>query len=74
MPSEVTASHQCPIRGCRRWVGAEFVMCGPHWKLVAPQMQANVYRHYRQDFGSDAYFAARGEAIAWVNRGLSCSI
>lgn len=65
------AEHRCYARGCRTPVPPRLLMCGPHWRLVPPPLQAAVWATYRpgQEITKDpsrAYLDAAEAAIRAV--------
>lgn len=41
------STHECPISDCARQVRAGLLMCGPHWRRVPRELQAEQYAAYR---------------------------
>lgn len=39
--------HHCHATGCRVAVRPQLLMCIRHWRLVPPDLQRAVWRHYR---------------------------
>lgn len=62
-------SHQCPRNGCTRTVGDTYLMCGPDWRRVPPELQRAVYAAYKRGagLGSDELLAAQDAAIRAAN-------
>lgn len=70
--------HKCAIAECDKFIGDEFLMCGPHWRKVPSPIQREVYATWRTFSNHDgrdrdaliraeqAYRAARSKAIESV--------
>ena len=47
------SKHTCAARNCDVVVPPSRLMCGRHWRMVPPGLQAAVWRHYRPGQGRD---------------------
>ena len=43
----VDSGHLCHARGCARPVPPRLLMCLRHWRMVPPEIQKLVWKHYR---------------------------
>ena len=64
-------SHHCHARGCETPVRPQLLMCRRHWFQVPRDIQAAVYRHYRDGQcddmqPSEAWHEAASAAIGFV--------
>ena len=68
----MAAMHKCAADGCTKRVGDRFLMCGPCWRYVPPEIQRRVYDAYVSGqtvaTASDAWWAATKEAVAAVKQ------
>lgn len=39
--------HLCHAHGCREAINPRLLMCLRHWKMVPPELQKAVWKHYR---------------------------
>ena len=64
--------HLCHARNCDKECKPEFLMCPKHWKMVPPNLQQDVYKHYRKGQcddkkPSEEWLAAADAAIKSVS-------
>jgi hypothetical protein len=71
------ATHICPVWRCAVTVDNRYLMCGPHWGMVARALQRAVYTHYAGGAGlypnglpRPELAAAQLDAVAYVNARL----
>jgi hypothetical protein len=73
LPQPRAADHACPARRCRRRIPMHLLMCGPHWRMVPPDLQHAVQAAYSsgRGLGTLALLQAQAAAIAHVNEHLA---
>lgn len=56
-------THECPAPTCSARVPFSQLACRTHWRLVPADLRSALTRAWRNDFGSDDYFAARADCL-----------
>lgn len=56
--------HKCAAFGCKSLVPYRFLMCQPHWRLVPPAVQRDVYAAWNEGVKTAAWTKAVSAAIA----------
>jgi len=65
----MTASHECPVRGCPQRVTLHMLMCRPHWYQVPRPLRGAVWDAWQagEGAGSAAHCEAIEAAVEAVN-------
>lgn len=59
----MSTTHECPGPGCAKQVPFEQLACLKHWSMVYGRHRTALNRLWRDDPGSDEYFAARRDCL-----------
>lgn len=57
------STHECPAPGCELRVRFDRLACVGHWKTIPWDVQKPLLRLWRDEPGSDEYFAARADCL-----------
>ena len=62
-------THKCFADGCQAQVRADRMMCFKHWRMVPPDIQRQIWRHWQKDRREHLKWAARAfYAVAVAER------
>lgn len=64
------STHVCPVRKCEWTIDNKRLMCPGHWRLVPPDLKAEVYHWWHDDTNPLNLVHAQLAAINAVNERL----
>lgn len=61
--SNSDTTHECPAPGCMKRVPFEQFACARHWHSLPANLQTDLWREFRRNFGEESYFETRAMCL-----------
>jgi len=63
-------THKCAATSCFKQIPKRFLMCGPHWQRLPFSIRERIWNSFLPETvaQTQAYFAARDEAITYLQK------